>query len=221
MQFYDSHLHEIGEEIGGFLIGGYDKNGELTNHKVLSQHCYDKKRISFYHLQKCEIRDKIEHPYLKYHPRLEKLSFEEVLVSIARNQPKCVIVDTLNEPFWDFKDYWNLAREFSNVLFLLAHSGGYAINDFLKICHFQQNVWIDFAHTQSLFCNANATLPYIKEAICYALKSDFRHKILLGSDYPLHQQQPIIEFYMQLESLFLLNNNFDFLWKQMKCDKKF
>lgn len=211
--FYDAHLHNKNHENGGFLIGlegePYFK-GTLNNQEVLNLHNPSEKYISFYYIRKEEI-DNIEKEwsYLKYHPRREKYNPEQVAESISRRKPKAIIIDTLNEPYWGPYDYWNIAKEYSDIPFIFAHAGGYLINDFIKICHFQPNVWIDFALTHTTLGHLGDEtkgLPYINQAIRYSLNSNFKNRVLMSSDHPFFDQNAVLEYYKSYEDL--LNNNF-------------
>lgn len=211
MKFYDAHMHQKNMECGGFLIGGYyGDGGVLNNQDILSLHDDRKQYIAFYHVDKRETSKVITHKYLKYHSRLEKYTCQDVCQSIKLNQPKCVILDTLNEPFWQSKDYWDIARMFPTIKFVMAHSGGYSINEFLKICHFQDNVYLDFSYTQNLLGGVanDVCLPYVSEAIVYAMRSVFKERILFGSDYPWCQQTSLVKFYEEKEWITSMNCNF-------------
>lgn len=70
---------------------------------------------------------------------------------IRRRAPKGVIFDTLNDPFWIPNDYWKMAKEFPQIQFLFSHAGGYKMLDFIEICEFNKNVWLDFNFTQNYF----------------------------------------------------------------------
>lgn len=213
MLIYDAHIHNVNKEKGGFLIGleGQPKfEGTLTNKEALKLHDIEKKIISFYYVSKDEINQPIGWQYLKYHPRRERYTPKQVTDSIRQNYAKAIIIDTLNEPYWVAYDYWNIAREFPAIVFIFAHSGGYLINDFIKICHFQPNVWIDFSATQNILGvigKEKECLPYIKQAMEYALNSPFKNRILLSSDHPFFDQEEIFKFYEPY--LGRLNDNFD------------
>lgn len=220
--FYDAHLHNTNEEIGGFLVGLEGKpffEGTLTNEEVLKIASQNENYIAFYYVPKEEVSSKVKHNLLKYHPRREKYSPEDVINSIKINKPDCVMIDTLNEPFWDSKDYWNIVLNFPDIPFILPHSGGYLINDFIKICHFQKNVWIDFSltHTNLGKFDNPTGLFYIQNAINYALNGCFRNRILLGSDYPFFMQEKVFEYYKDYEEL--LNNNFIELRRAINANK--
>ena len=128
------------------------------------------------------------------------------------------MIDTLNEPYWVAYDFWKIAREFPDLIFIFPHSGGYLINDFVKICHFQKNVWIDFSLTQTILgqfgkCHG---LPYIGEAIRYALESSFANRILLSSDYPFFSQDDVVLYYKKMNKIDMLNKNFSNLLEKIK-----
>lgn len=209
---FDAHIHNKNKEKGGFLVGLEGKpifDGTLTNKQVLALHNPEQNYIAFYYVTYSEIGKKTEHKYLKYHPRREKYSVEEVINSIKINHPRTVMIDTLNEPFWQPYDYWQVARTFPELIFIFPHAGGYLINDFIKICHFQKNIWLDFSltHTNLGKLGDNKQgLPYINEAIEYALNSPFKDRILLGSDYPFFSQEDVFKFYAARTEI--LNNNF-------------
>lgn len=217
---YDAHIHDKNKEIGGFIIGleGFPRfDGTLNNEEVLRLHDPDNRYIAFYYVQNECLKEEINFKYLKYHPRREQYTPDEVIESIRLNSPKAVMIDTLNEPFWNAYDYWKIAKTFPNIPFIFAHAGGYLINEFIKICHFQSNVWIDFALTHTtLGClgNEEKGLPYIDQAIKYALNSSFKNRILLSSDYPFFDQKAVFEYYT--EYIDLLNENFIKLLEKIK-----
>ena len=209
---YDAHIHNKNIEKGGFIVGLEGQpvfEGTLNNEEALQLHAPNDRYIAFYYVKNQYIKKEIGFEYLKYHPRREKYIPEEIIDSIKINCPKAVMIDTLNEPFWNAYDYWKIAKSFPNVPFIFAHAGGYLINEFIKICHFQPNVWIDFALTHTtLGClgNEEKGLPYINQAIKYALNSSFKNRILLSSDYPFFDQKAVFEYYS--EYIDLLNENF-------------
>lgn len=214
MMFFDAHIHNKNHEAGGLIIGLEGRpvfERTLNNSEVLKMHNPKENYIAFYYIQDKEKKTKIDHLYLKYHPRREKYIPYEVIESIKINQPKCVMIDTLNEPFWVPYDYWQVARTFPSLTFILAHAGGYLINDFIKICHFQKNVWIDFALTHSVLGrlgDERCGLPYINQAIKYALNSPFKNRILMSSDYPFFDQEDVFNYYTRLGVIDLMNDNF-------------
>ena len=211
---YDAHIHNKNLEAGGFLIGleGIPKFNEsvLSNAEAMAFHSPEQHYIAFYYVTYSECNNVIpSHKYLKYHPKREKYTPIQVIESIRENTPKCVILDTLNEPYWQPNDYWHVARQFPDIPVILAHAGGYSINEFVKICHLQHNVWIDFSLTQkTLGCYGDSErgLPYIDQAIRYALQSPFKNRILLSSDYPFFSQEEAFQYYSKY--ITQLNENF-------------
>ncbi len=208
--FFDSHIHNKHNEKGGFLIGLEGKplfNDVFTNKKAIN--LKDENYVSFYYVQYGELTTKLPHKYLKYHPRREKYTKLEVIESISLNQPKCIIIDTLNEPYWTAYDYWEIARNFPDTPFLFSHAGGYLINDFIKICNFQKNVWLDFSLTQTILGQFNKGLLYINDAIKFSLNSSFKERVLFGSDYPFFSQEEAYLYYKNIGAIDLLNANFE------------
>lgn len=209
---YDAHIHHKHHEDGGFLIGLEGDpcfEGVLSNAQALSQHNPAKYYFSFYYVSYNEIHTKLNHFYLKYHPRRERYGCNEIIESIILNNPHAVIIDTLNEPYWSVYDYWNIVKKFPEIPFVMAHAGGYLINDFIKMCHFQKNVWLDFALTHTVLGKLGdemTGLPYINQGIKYALNSSFKDRILLSSDYPFFNQDDVFRYYSLYLSL--LNDNF-------------
>lgn len=210
---FDAHIHCKNTEKGGFLIGLEGKpffKNTLSNAEVMALHAPAKHYWGFYYVSKNEISKKISSPYyLKYHPRREKYTPQEVMASIALNEPKCVMIDTLNEPYWTAYDYWTIARALPHIPMIFAHAGGYLINDFIKICHFQKNVWIDFALTHTVlghYADARMGLPYVNEAIRYSLHGPFKDRVLMSSDYPFFDQQEVFAFYK--DYIPMLDENF-------------
>ena len=221
--FFDAHVHNIGNELGGFLIGLEGKplfENVLDNDAVLN-FCKDNKQyIPFVYVEKSQIKHKNQkYKYVKFHPRRERYSPTEVFYYILCNHPTCVMIDTLNEPYWLPYDYWKLAIAFSDIFFIFPHSGGYLINDFIKICHFQKNVWIDFALTHSIlghYGNSTSGLPYVNQAINYALESPFKSRILFSTDFPFFSQHETFEFYKYQNKIDLLNDNFMALFNKLR-----
>ena len=217
---YDAHIHNKNHEDGGFLIGLEGDpffEGTLSNDEVLMLHNPQDMYFAFYYVTAEEINHTLKHPFLKYHPRREKYSPEEVSRSIEENHPKAVIIDTLNEPFWTAYDYWHIASENAATPIVMAHSGGYLINEFVKMCHFQPNVWIDFALTHTTLGRLGDTetgLAYIQDAIKYALHSPFKDRVLMSSDYPFFDQDDVFDYYSGYQEL--LNSNFLRLTEMMK-----
>jgi len=212
MIYYDSHLHSVCAEAGGFLVGlegAPHFSGTFTNAEALALHHPENLRVAFYYVAADAMLMHQAHPFLKYHPRREKYSPEQVATSISLNRPRCVMLDTLNEPAWQAYDYWKIARAFPDLPFVFAHAGGYLIQEFIKICHFQPNVWIDFALTHTnLGGISDNPLAYVDDAIRYAMHAPFRDRVLMGSDAPFFSQEDVVAYYERLGAVELLNENF-------------
>ena len=217
---FDAHLHHKHQEKGGFLVGLEGTpvfEGTLTNQEVLSLHDPHNGYISFYYVTKAAAGKKQFHPYLKFHPRREKYTPQAVMDTISLSKPTCVMIDTLNEPYWTAYDYWHILKQFEHIPFILAHAGGYLINDFIKICHFQKNCYIDFALTHTTLGHLGDSvcgLAYVNQAIAYALHSPFKDRVLCSSDYPFFSQEDVFAFYQPYADL--LDQNFLTLMEKIK-----
>ena len=184
--FFDCHTHEVYEERTGFLIaldgrlgsvGGYDnkevigiakKNGMIPVQYVTSKLDKD-----------------LETNIIKFHPRREQYSIEDISLYIQNYAPKAVIIDTLNQPYMQPNDYWWLVKQFPNIQFLLSHAGGFDILNFLQIAMFQNNAWIDFSYVQHLFgwCGEKNPLQHVVENMNYAFCNErIYKKLLFGTD---------------------------------------
>jgi hypothetical protein len=218
MRFYDAHIHCPGKEAGGFIVGLEGTpwfDGILHNEEAeaVAQANPAYKFVRYVTREEAlqgrgsAVSRGI---LLKYHPRREKYTPDEMISSIRALQPKAVMIDTLNEPGWMAYDYWKVCRAFPDLTFILPHAGGYLINDFIKICHFQPNVWIDFTLTHTNFGSISKNpLPYVDQAIAYALNSPFRNRVLMGSDLPFFDQMDVVRYYDRLGKLDMLNENFE------------
>lgn len=213
MTFYDSHLHSHGSEVGGFIIGleGSDVPIYVFDNNAAKMFADSHHNYTFfrYVTQSDVIAKKKLGRYLKYHPRREKYTCAAVIESIRNCRPTMVIIDTLNEPFWSAMDYWRICKIFPDIKFLLAHAGGYSLLEFIKICHIQHNVFIDFSLTHTVFGGISSNpLPEADALIDYALNSVFSDRILLGSDIPYSNQLQVAEYYYKKGMLSKLNDNF-------------
>ncbi len=217
MIFYDSHLHAVGKECGGFVIGleGDNLPESVFRNQNAWTFCQNNKGYQFFRYltrrDVCNEDDVVSNTcrFVKFHPRREGYGVEEVGKCIHALSPKCVIIDTLNEPFWVPRDYWLLCKEFPAVVFVLAHAGGYSAYDFVKICHIQRNVWIDFSLTHSCFASiSDNPLPGIDELIRYSFRSPFSDRLLMGSDFPYNQQSEVVSYYAEHGFLEQCNANF-------------
>lgn len=196
--FYDCHAHEIAKQDGGFVIAleNQSKGFGLTNKQIIELEMKD----TFVPVQYVTNSwNMTETDIVKYHPRLEKYSVEQVIQDIAKRQPKGIIIDTLNDPFWQIKDYWELLARYPQIPFLLSHAGGYKILEFIEICNFNKNAWIDFSFSHSYFglVNEEVELRVVTEVMRYAFESRVKDKVMFGSDTPFENQEECIEWYIQ------------------------
>lgn len=92
---------------------------------------------------------------------------------------------------------------------MFSHAGGYKILDFIEICEFNKNVWLDFSFTQNYFgmIGTKEELKAVTDIIRYAFKSTMKDRILFGSDYPYENQEDCIAFYREnvSEDIYMLN----------------
>ena len=216
--FYDAHTHCINNESGGIVIAMEGKpyfEGTFYNHEIqqmsVVSHNDDKFKFAYYvDSSFCAVPDET---ILKYHARREKYTPEQVTSDIAKRKCKICIIDTLNQPYWSYLDYWRIIKTFPNITFLLPHLGGYDIVDFIKILDFNSNVYGDFSMTQEYFgwCGERSRLGVVADAIDFCLNSEKLHKkILFGSDEPFFSQQVAFEKYLQYKySQDILVNNFE------------
>lgn len=214
MIFYDDHAHCIKEQTGGILIGlegspkfeGFlDNMGvkEVVKNNSSFQACY------YITKQRNEVPDET---MLKYHPRREQYTADEVIADLKTRHCKLCIIDTLNQPKWGYMDYWKVIAAFPNIKFILPHMGGYDIVDFVKILDFNKNVYCDFAMTQEYFgwCGPRARYAVVADSIDYCLSHHkLSKKVMFGTDEPDFNQSLALEKYLTLpNSEDLLVNNY-------------
>lgn len=198
--YYDCHMHALGEQKGGILIaldgrrgseGGYS-NSDVINIAKSAENVFPAQYITY------EFQDDICTEIIKYHPRRELYTYEEVCNDIAtkRGTSKLIVVDTLNQPNWQPNDYWELARQFPDKQFLMSHTGGLDILQFINMAMYQPNVWIDFSFIQHIFgwSSQSQTMPVICQTIDYMLDNErLKHKILFGSDNMTNEEDHAYE----------------------------
>lgn len=194
--FFDCHAHEKKEQSGGFIIAleNQSKGFGLTNEEVLSLNLDE----NFIPVQYVTSKwNKTQSDIVKYHPRLEKYSVKQVVADIEKRKPRGIIMDTLNDPYWEPADYWNVVKSFERIPFLLSHAGGYKILDFIEICNFNKNVWLDFSLSHAYFglLGEEKELKAVTDVMRYAFESRVKDKIVYGSDTPFESQNASIEWY--------------------------
>lgn len=207
IEYFDCHMHELNQEEGGFLIaldGRRGSKGGYSNKEVQS---IASKKANTIPVQYVDYRFcQTETPVVKYHPRREGYTPMAVVLDIKKRSPQIIIIDTLNQPDWVPNDYWHIAKEFPDILFLFSHAGGFDMLHFLNIAMYQPNVWIDFSFVQHLFgmCGKNTPLKYLCELMEYALTDErLFKKLMLGTDNMREDadlSQEVLEVYQQYNS---------------------
>ena len=216
-QFYDCHAHQVGTQYGGFLIALEDDNEEGISNSELRNMSLGKWFVPVEYVSKKF--ERTESDIVKYHPRYEQYDVDSVIKDIVLRQPKGVIIDTLNEPYWEPNDYWMIAKKFPNISFLFSHAGGYKILDFIKICEFNHNVWLDFSYSQNFFglIGDKLELKAITDIMKYAFQSHLNDRIMFGSDFPGMNQKDCIDYYIANVKEEIYKENFlHFLNKVLK-----
>lgn len=213
MIFYDSHSHCIKNQTGGILIGLEGEKaapGSMNNSAVENAVKDNNNFLGCYYITK-KRNEVPDETLIKYHPRREKYTADEVIADLDTRKCKLCIIDTLNQPQWGYLDYWKVISAFPNIKFILPHMGGYDIIDFIKILDFNKNVYCDFSMTQEYFgwCGQRTRYAIVADSIDYCLKnSKLKKKVLFGSDEPDFSQEVALEKYITLPYAedFLKNN---------------
>lgn len=217
IEYCDCHMHETHNEKKGILIaleGKRGSDGGYTNQEVsdIAKHNDGIIPVHYVDFEFCDT----ETPLVKYHPRRENYTADEVIDDIKNRNPKGVIIDTLNQPDWTFSDYWKIAKQYPDIPFLLSHTGGFDMLQFLNIAMFQKNVWIDFSFVQHVFgfCGDNIALKPICDLIDYGMKDPrIYNKLLFGTDNmrgERDQSQEALEKYLCYDSFDqVVNQNFE------------
>lgn len=213
MLFYDDHAHCIKEQTGGILIGieGTPKFENFLDNAGVEAVARDNSNFkACYYITK-ERNEVPDETMLKYHPRREKYTADEVIEDLKTRKCKLCIIDTLNQPQWGYLDYWKVISAFPNIKFILPHMGGYDIVDFVKMLDFNKNVFCDFAMTQEYFgwCGSRARYAVVADSIDFCLSHHkLSKKVMFGSDEPDFSQNIALEKYRQLPNAedLLVNN---------------
>ena len=213
MDFYDAHAHTVEEQKGGFVIAleGEPCLSRAFGNKDIHKICLSAGFIPVEYVRK-DFNPTITE-VIKYHPKREGYSKEDIISDLKCRNAKVVIVDTLNSPYYNYSDYWEIVSSFKYITFVLAHCGGYDIDDFIKVVDFNRNVYADFSYTQEylgvVLPNGNA-YPKILDAMDYMLNTKrMKRKILFGSDNPFFSQRLAYEYYFDRGYIDLLNGNFE------------
>lgn len=200
MKFYDAHAHCIKNQAGGILLGMDSEpyfEGTLSNAQVEEIVKTDNRFFPAYYIDRNFGEVTLE-KVLKYHPRREKYTPEQVIADLSKRSCKLCIIDTLNQPYWQPLDYWKVIAAHPDKMFLLPHVGGYDIVEFLKILDFNKNVYVDFSMTQEYFgwCGKRSRLAIVADGIDYCLNSEkLSKRVLFGSDEPFFSQEIALQKY--------------------------
>lgn len=213
MKYYDDHAHCVKGQAGGILIGleGTPQFANFLDNRSVEKIVKSNpnfKACYYITKQRNHVPDET---LLKYHPRREKYTSDEVILDLKTRDCKLCIIDTLNQPNWNYLDYWKVVAAFPNIKFILPHMGGYDIVDFVKILDFNKNVYCDFAMTQEYFgwCGNRARFAVVADSIDYCLNHHkLSKKVMFGSDEPDFGQSIALEKYKQLPNAedLLVNN---------------
>lgn len=213
MTFYDSHAHCVRNQNGGILIGLEGErlfDGFMRNRDVELESKCNPSFLPCYYITK-NWNDVPDESLLKYHPRRERYTPDEVIADLKKRDCKLCIIDTLNQPYWGYLDYWKVIEAFPDVRFILPHMGGYDIVNFVKILDFNKNVYCDFSMTQEYFgwCGERTKFPIVAQCIDYCLNHPIlSKKVMFGSDEPDFSQSSALEAYMKCHNAedILINN---------------
>lgn len=203
MIFFDAHSHQIKNQTGGILIGLEGKKDagiSLNNNDINIIVSKDNRFVGCYYVTK-ERNVVPDETVLKYHPRREQYTADEVIKDLNTRKCKLCIIDTLNQPQWGYLDYWKVVAAFPNIKFILPHMGGYDIVDFVKILDFNKNVYCDFSMTQEYFgwCGSRPRYAVVADSIDYCIShSKLSNRVLFGSDEPYFNQNIALEKYATL-----------------------
>lgn len=192
--FHDAHAHAVEAQAGGFLIaleGAPRLAYALDNAAVLAAHDPRRLLIGVPYARAGGEDSGLPGPVMKYHARREGFPPEWVARDIARYGRKVVLLDTLNAIDWPPRAYLDIARGLPGVQFVMCHSGGYDILEFVKMGRFVPNVWLDFSATQQIFgWTAGApTLNHVTDCIRHAYgEPRIARRLMFGSDNPEFDQ---------------------------------
>lgn len=196
---FDSHLHQALCE--GLVIGieGNPKISGLISNNDAFEIRKNNTFVAWY-VRKEQIQEIIaKNEILKFHPRREKYTPEEVVVCIEINQPRLVIFDTLNYPYWEPSDYFEIVRKFPKTIFLLAHAGGIQMNSFVPEI-ILSNVYFDFSATMVIFevfkNKKRREGNFLTSAIRILVSNpNSRKRLLFGSDAPMYSRENTFRAY--------------------------
>lgn len=220
VDFYDVHAHCVKNQQGGILIGLEGTpyfEGTLNNSDVYKITSENPHFLPAYYITN-QFNDVPDETILKYHPRREGYSANDVIIDLTKRNCKLCIIDTLNYPGWQPIDYLKIVQRFPDIQFILPHMGGYDILEFLKIFDFNKNVYADFSMTQEYFgwCGNRVPLSIVVDAINYCVNSEkLSKRVMFGADEPFFSQSVALEKYLStpFASDILKNNYFNLVSK--------
>jgi hypothetical protein len=197
--FHDAHAHLVEEQVGGLLIaleGDGLPAGIMSSEEVLAAEERSRGLVGVPYVRSGEDAPAVEGPVAKYHARREGYSPNWVASDIERAGRRLVVVDTLNALDWAPSDYAGLALRLPHVQFVMCHAGGYDVLEFVKLCRFTRNVWLDFSVTQHIFgwVDGNPSPAFISECVDHALRERrIADRVMFGSDTPWYPQLDAVE----------------------------
>lgn len=194
-RFHDAHCHAPGESSGSLVIaleGTPVFPGTVENSEIGRFHDPARGVIAVPYVRAGR---EVHGPVIKYHPRREGYDPGWVHEDIERFDRRLVLIDTLNAIRWVPRAYLELAKAHTDVEFVMCHAGGYDIVEFVKMCRFLRNVWLDFSVTQHEFgwVSGRRSPAYVGDLIDHALHEPrIVPRVLFGSDFPLLEQSDAI-----------------------------
>jgi hypothetical protein len=189
--FHDAHCHQPGQARGGFVIaleGDPHFEGTVPNGEIDALADSARMRIA---VPYAGAGSSLEGALIKYHPRREGYEPSWVDRDISRFERRLVLIDSLNAVSWTPRDFFDLALAHPQTQFVMCHGGGYDLLEFVKMCRFAGNVWLDFSVTQHEFgwVSGQRSPAFVGDLIDHALgERRTAPRIMFGSDYPLLEQ---------------------------------
>ena len=194
--FHDAHCHQPGAAEGGFVIaleGEPFFEGTVPNTEIGALADPARKRIA---IPYAASGSEVEGPLIKYHPRRERYEAEWVDRDIRTFSRRLVLIDSMNAVDWPSRAFFDLALAHPETQFVMCHAGGYDILEFVKMCRFTANVWLDFSVTQHEFgwVSGARSPAFVGDLIDHAMgERRTAPRIMFGSDYPLLEQADAVE----------------------------
>jgi predicted TIM-barrel fold metal-dependent hydrolase len=194
-RFHDAHCHQPGDADGGLVIAlecEPEFPGTLTNEQVVKLHDPGRRLIA---VPYASAESVVEGPAIKYHPRFERYDPAWVSADIAGFSRRLVLIDSMNALRWEPRAYLQLAQVYPQTEFVMCHAGGYDIAEFVKMCRFLPNVWLDFSVTQHEFgwVSGERSPAFIGDVIDHAMREPrIAPRVMFGSDYPLLEQRDAV-----------------------------